>query len=413
MVNTIRALSHDTLARIHGTGLLIIIFASFFPVLIHGQVYLFFGLLALSATVAWSRGRALWVRTDTDVPLLLFIGWILLTVPFATDPTYSFEEWRKLVAQGLVFYWAQFVLHNFRTQQMTRHVVLTVAVGATVISGVALFIFLIEGGSLLDRDHRAKVLFSDANWLATYLILVIPIIVSGLGMAGQRRWKIFLAWALGITLAALYCSYMRAGWLALMVMGISWGLIVGNHRLVYRALGISIGFLAIIVGLHQFGFFSGVINTESMIVRLELWEEAIRRLSVHPIIGNGYGQLTEQVRLSTSESLPSQSQGLHSLFLMVGVGSGVPALIMLLWFVQRSVRELHEQAHAGADPDQRAFAAGAAVMMIGFMVRNLFDYMFAGSLAYLFWILLAVGLGSRSTGDDHAVREGGQPGVAR
>jgi len=29
--------------------------------------------------------------------------------------------------------------------------------------------------------------------------------------------------------------------------------------------------------------------------------------------------------------------------------------------------------------------------MVGFFCRNLFDYMFAGSLAYLFWILMACG----------------------
>jgi heptosyltransferase-3/putative inorganic carbon (HCO3(-)) transporter len=32
-----------------------------------------------------------------------------------------------------------------------------------------------------------------------------------------------------------------------------------------------------------------------------------------------------------------------------------------------------------------------ALAIIGFDIRNLFDYMFAGSLASLFWILLALG----------------------
>jgi hypothetical protein len=33
-----------------------------------------------------------------------------------------------------------------------------------------------------------------------------------------------------------------------------------------------------------------------------------------------------------------------------------------------------------------------ALAVIGFMVRNLFDYMFAGSLASLFWVMVAVGI---------------------
>ena len=32
------------------------------------------------------------------------------------------------------------------------------------------------------------------------------------------------------------------------------------------------------------------------------------------------------------------------------------------------------------------------VITVGFATRNLFDYMFAGSLAHFFWILVAAGL---------------------
>jgi heptosyltransferase-3/putative inorganic carbon (HCO3(-)) transporter len=38
------------------------------------------------------------------------------------------------------------------------------------------------------------------------------------------------------------------------------------------------------------------------------------------------------------------------------------------------------------------FRAAIALAVIGFVIRNLFDYMFAGSLASLFWILVAIGL---------------------
>jgi len=413
-VNKISMLSHDTLARVHGTGLLIIIFASFFPFLIHELVYFFFGLLALSITVAWTQERLLWVRTDIDKPLLLLIGWILLTVPFAANPAYSFMEWRKLAAQGLMFYWVQFVLHHFKTQATIRHVLMTVVVGTVVFSGISLIIFQNEGGQLFDRGAgRARLLLSDANWLATYLILVIPIIGSGLVMAGLRQWKVVLTGTLGIAIVALYCSYMRAGWIALMAMGIAWGVIVGKRGMVLSALGISIGFLAIIVGLHQFGFFVGVVNLESVLVRINLWSQGFTRLLMHPIIGNGYGQLTEQMILKTDQGPVMSLHGLHSLFLMVAVGSGVPGLILLVWLFLRAGRALYEKARAGVDPDQQAIAAAGMLMVIGIAVRNVFDYMFAGSLAYLFWILLAVALGSRSTADDHAVGDGWQTGVAR
>ncbi|MBM3393251.1 MAG: O-antigen ligase family protein [Betaproteobacteria bacterium] len=407
----IRKITHDTLVQIHVAGLLAITFASFFPPLFRVQEHVFFGLLALSVAVAWVQRRALWVRTAIDAPLLLLIGWILLTVPFAADPAYSFTEWRKLAAQGLVFYWVQFVRHNFKSQQMIRHVVLAVAVGTAVISVAALIMFLKEGGQLLDRTvTRAKAPFSDANWLATYLILGIPIVGSGLAMAGQRLWRIVLSGALGIAIAALYCSYMRAGWLALAVAGGAWAVIIRKRTLVQSVLGVSIGFLAILVGLYQFGFFTGIINLESVLIRLDVWSEGFRRLLAHPIVGGGYGQLAEQVTLNTNQGSGSQVYGLHSLFLMVTVGSGVPGLILLAWMFYRAGRGLYEKARAGVDRDQQVIATAGVLVVIGFAVRNMFDYMFAGSLAYLFWILLAVGLGSRSTEDSQTVREGRQTG---
>jgi putative inorganic carbon (hco3(-)) transporter len=51
------------------------------------------------------------------------------------------------------------------------------------------------------------------------------------------------------------------------------------------------------------------------------------------------------------------------------------------------------------------FRAAIALAVIGFMVRNSFDYMFAGSLASLFWILVAVGLSIRDHQSAEAITE--------
>src|SRR5688572_23833952 len=90
-------------------GLCGITFLSFFPSLFHYQEYAFFILLTLGLAFAWMEKINPYVRTHLDLPLFGFVGWVLLTVPFAVDPAYSFSEWRKLVAHIFVFYWAMFV----------------------------------------------------------------------------------------------------------------------------------------------------------------------------------------------------------------------------------------------------------------------------------------------------------------
>jgi hypothetical protein len=46
------------------------------------------------------------------------------------------------------------------------------------------------------------------------------------------------------------------------------------------------------------------------------------------------------------------------------------------------------------------------IVLVGFFCRNLFDYMFAGSLAYLFWILMACGIGSNERTAQNYQKEG-------
>jgi len=74
------------------------------------------------------------------------------------------------------------------------------------------------------------------------------------------------------------------------------------------------------------------------------------------------------------------------------MGSGIPALIFMVWMLVSAVRTLHHGAGRVSDQGAYAFLIGIAVIIVGFATRNCFDYMFAGSLAYLFWILVATGL---------------------
>jgi hypothetical protein len=47
-------------------------------------------------------------------------------------------------------------------------------------------------------------------------------------------------------------------------------------------------------------------------------------------------------------------------------------------------------------PESSGLLTSIAVVVVGFATRNAFDYMFAGSLATLFWILLAIGFSVQS-----------------
>jgi heptosyltransferase-3/putative inorganic carbon (HCO3(-)) transporter len=122
----------------------------------------------------------------------------------------------------------------------------------------------------------------------------------------------------------------------------------------------------------------------------------LQEIREHPLFGIGYGTETFMARFGDRPETV-KSKGSHNFFLMTAMGSGIPALAFLVWILAAGIRECLLAARAQAnDPRAAALWIALALMIVGMAVRNLFDAMFMGSLACLFWMLLATGL-SRSS----------------
>ena len=90
-------------------GLVVIAFSLFFTQLDHIVEYIFFSLLIVWFLAQVKNDTLQWVKTPLDIPILLYVVWALICVPFAIDQAYSFHEWRKIVAKILLFF---FVVHK-------------------------------------------------------------------------------------------------------------------------------------------------------------------------------------------------------------------------------------------------------------------------------------------------------------
>ena len=73
-------------------------------------------------------------------------------------------------------------------------------------------------------------------------------------------------------------------------------------------------------------------------------------------------------------------------------GSGIPAFIFLMWMLVRGVYSFLARAKFPRVEDNYKFRVTIALVLVGFWVGACFNYLFTGSLAYLFMILLAVGM---------------------
>ena len=382
-------------------GLAAVTFLSFFPSLFRYQERVSILLLLVALCFAWVKKINPYVRTPLDVPLIAFAGWVLLTIPFAIDPGYSFSEWRKLIAHVLVFYWAMFVLRLNGDSGSARKILFAVVLGSLALSIFALQDFVGRGGSWRDRQVRAGALFSDYNWLTSYLVLVIPVILGWLIRQSNLAARVFASVTLVTSLVVQIAAYTRAGWVAHFTQALAFVLIVRRQQLVVWFLIGAVLVGGVLFALSSIGYQQETIDPWTLSARMKTWQLGIQQVLAHPIVGVGFGNDTfSKVYAAEIEADKDKGAvekvltGLHSTFAMVLMGTGVTGLALFIWIMVRAIEGLLAGLRISHLPlsGPMMFRMSIALAIIGFVVRNLFDYMFAGSLASLFWILVAIGL---------------------
>ena len=382
-------------------GLAGITLLTFFPRLFRFQEHVFFLLFVVAIAVAWVEKVNPYVRTRLDIPLIAFVSWVLLTIPFAIDPAYSFSEWRKFVASILVFYWTMFVLRVRADEEPTRKILFVVVLGSFALSILALEDFILRGGSWRDRLVRATAPSSDYNWLTTYFVLVIPILIGWLLTQSSRAMRAVGLFSLASSMVAQVAAYTRAGWVAHFIQALGLLFIVRRRQLIVVVLIGVVLAGSLLITLSLTGFQQQTTDPWTFSARVKTWRLGLQQVVEHPIVGAGFGNDTFS-KVYAAEIEADKDKGpvekilpaLHNTFAMVLMGSGIPALLLFVWIIVCAIRELLAGVRVSdlRQSGPMVFRMAIALAVIGFVVRNLFDYMFAGSLATLFWILMAIGL---------------------
>ena len=349
------------------------------------------------------------LRTPIDLPFLAFVAWVGFTVPFATFPAYSSKEFAKLLQQGLIFY---AVIYFFHEPMHQRRLVWMLVGTLSVVSVYGIWQFLTDVLPHARMGELAAIeSFLPAEmWLTTYLVMLIPF---GLALALQRsnRPGKIAAWA-GIVLGtiALLLTFSRAGILALFVE------VSVATALVKRRM-ILIGGLIFIacVGLG-WGLFSNVsprnidgigfaserkFDASNLVARLNIWKYSLSKITDRPLVGYGYGKEniamvfgheTSKLHIPFQHEMPA---GTHNVFIDLAVGVGPIGLVLFVWVLGALVGEAYRAFLNSTDSFQRATSLGLLLLVVGTVIRNSFDHMFVGSLAVLFWVLVALALSAK------------------
>ncbi len=250
---------------------------------------------------AGERGSLRWRSTPLDLPLLLFVGFTLISLLWTSDVSES--------AVKITFFWIPFTLLYvvaaalWRNGRALRVLALTTMAMAVPVSLLALGEYAsrqvlwnhrLEQANVYSRFFRVNAIFYDPNILGRYLALalVITVAVAWIHRASTRA-LILCGGAAAIYSAALIVTFSRSSALMLMV-----GLLILSLRMFGMRRTLAVAGCMAVVGAAGAILASGQVRsalTSSARLqkvsegRFELVSGGVDLWKEHPVAGGGLG----------------------------------------------------------------------------------------------------------------------------
>jgi Lipid A core - O-antigen ligase and related enzymes len=320
-----------------------------------------------------------------EVNLLLLLTLLallsLITAISLSEAWDNVVEYLKVVAMFIV------MVNVVRTEGRLRWM-LWIALAVSVTTSIGA-ISDYQAGRLLTGGERIKGsiggLFENPNDLALHLATIVPLAVS-LFVGGRHVMKlIYLACGV-LMIAAIICTFSRAGFLGLIAASLvlAWKLGRKNRTLVIIGSLIAIAAVVVLAPAEYGGRLNSIWgggDTGSANARQELFWRSLLVALRYPLLGVGMGNFHFR-------SIHEQVS--HNSFTQVGSELGIPAAILYVLFMITSIKRLRhiERETLGSKENAKFYylSVGLQASLVGYMVASFF-----ASVAFLWYIYYLVG----------------------
>jgi O-antigen ligase len=348
-----------------------------------------------------------------------FGGWNLLAWWLAQDRAHAMVG-ERLQYQGLaaIAAYVVFLLSAWITVRSARRrtvFLLAVAAGGTLVAAYA----VVQRAGLdpiwptlpLDRVFST---IGQANALAAYLVLAVPLVVA---LAGRRRSaQLAAASVVVLMLVALAFTLSRGGYLGaattvIVIAGafVLWRRGLATRRRVGIAAVVGIGALVAVLAIPDTRAVAERVVTRALLtadlsegstqIKLDLWAVGVAIAADHPLLGvgqDGYVLVFDEYRdqvLSPQRAAHIaryRPESPHNVYLALADGAGLPALAAYLTIVAAVGSGLIHALRTIQEPRAWLIAAVLLAAMCGHLVTDLFmTAETTGSV--LFWTVLGIG----------------------
>jgi O-antigen ligase len=352
---------------------------------------LFYTLIAaFAADKFFSRGGGSSAPFFPDKPLDILLGttvvWALVCLVGAIDPAYSLNEIaNKMVRQYLLYFVAFSAAYDLSSgARKVRRFFYPIAASALLMSSYACYQFYESPVFFYNRVTG----FTGAFYrLSVFLVLSMPV-VGVLTVVGRRWMKWPAALILAVSFAALFFTFTRSAWIAVTAEALVFIIIFFRK---YRKILLG-GIVAIVVvaaiAAYRDPDYRQLIVHGSEQPRIQAFHLSARIISEHPLTGIGFGK---RVFARYYPEEVEVVQHAHNIFLNTAVETGIPGLVLFaaLWAV--IIKTFAGALKRGLPFEKKIVLSGILVSVIGFLVLNMFDYMYIGWPGQVCWILVGLG----------------------
>lgn len=300
--------------------------------------------------------------TTSDLSLVRLLGEQLATAVFVVLLVDSREKLQTLLAVlGLaVGAVSLHALRQFAAGENTEHFLLWQ--GGSAAGGHAA---TLPDGAIV----RVVGYFTDPNVLATWLVLLLPLVAVALWRTPLPRWAVVLF--LSLPAAALVLTFSRAPFLGLLAAA---AVLLARRR---PWLPVALAALAVVAVVNPLS--SGRL-VSAIAPRLDVWAEAARVVVAAPLFGVGSGGFREVAPLYYNA---------HNLFLHLGAEGGVVAALAIGVVLAGAVRLALRQSRLPGDLG--AVGVALAVSLVAFSVVSVLDNPYnARAVSATFWLLVGL-----------------------
>ncbi|MBS1919717.1 MAG: O-antigen ligase family protein [Bacteroidetes bacterium] len=357
-----------------------------------------------------------YLRHPLIIFLLFSMIWILVAAFFSTNPFISFKFFLAKCWYLGAFVLAPLII--FRNKKTITKAAVVIAASMFVVASVILIRHAGYNFRFADINDAATPFFRNHVNYSAMLVCAIPLFFAFYSHATTKKMKWLIVGAILILLTALFFSYSRGAWLALLVGLISyWGI---KKRLLFQS------FVAAIIFFVGFLFWAKTndrylqyapdfkttifhkdfrehliatyklkdVSTEERFYR---WIAGLRMIKDNELTGFGPNTFYYNYKpytipaFKTWVSDNSEHSTVHNYFLLVAIEQGIPGLIFFLILIGGMLCYAQRIYHRATDLFHKSVAAttGAVISMV-IVVNFLSDLIETDKIGSIFFLCLSV-----------------------